>query len=227
MNLLINEEELETAKRADLLPVCCERCNNTFYRSKSMVLQVLKHSKRNKLKYCSKICKNEAKIINGPKYAPCECKRCEKVFLKERGQIKQSPNHFCSHSCAAKYNNTKRLQGKMRSKLELWIEKQLGQLYPDLEVHYCRRDAIDGELDIYIPSLKLAFEINGIFHYEAIFGEEHLCKMQTNDSRKFQACIEKGISLCVIDSSKCTYIKPEKVKKYLDIITNIIDAKKI
>ena len=70
--------------------------------------------------------------------------------------------------------------------------------------------------------MKLAFEINGIYHYEPIHGQEKLSRVQNNDSRKFQACLEKDIELCIIDSSSLKYFKPQNAQKYLDIITSII-----
>lgn len=36
-----------------------------------------------------------------------KCLECQVEFEKENNQIKRSPNHFCSRSCAAKYNNKK------------------------------------------------------------------------------------------------------------------------
>ena len=92
-----------------------------------------------------------------------------------------------------------------------------------LEFHFNRKDAINGELDIFIPSLKLAFELNGIFHYEPIYGPEKLGKIQNNDLRKSQACLERGIELCLIDVSSMTYFKPIKGRKFLNIIQNIIN----
>ena len=77
-------------------------------------------------------------------------------------------------SCAATYNNKNKTHGTRRSKLECFIEKKLSELYPDLTIHYNQKDTINSELDIYIPSFKLAFELNGIFHYEPIYGEEKL-----------------------------------------------------
>ena len=97
--------------------------------------------------------------------------------------------------------------------------------YPDLEFYFNRKDAINSELDIYIPKLKLAFELNGIFHYEPIYGADKLNQTQNNDRRKFQACLEQGIELCIIDTSSLSYFKPDKVQKYLDIIVNIINSK--
>ena len=84
---------------------------------------------------------------------------------------------------------------------------------------------IDAELDIYIPSLNLAFELNGIFHYEPIFGEKKLNSTKNNDKRKFQACLEKNIELCIIDTSTQKYFKENTSKIYLDIILKITDNK--
>ena len=36
-----------------------------------------------------------------------------------------------------------------RSKLEKWLEEQLIKMYPNLEIHFNRKDAINSELDIY------------------------------------------------------------------------------
>ena len=65
--------------------------------------------------------------------------------------------------------------------------------------------------------------LNGIFHYEPIYGQDKLSQIQNNDNRKFQACIENGIELCIIDSSQQKYFKEQSSLKYLNIITNIIN----
>lgn len=109
------------------------------------------------------------------------------------------------------------------SKLERWLQEQLPALYPDLEFHFNRRDAIQGELDILIPSLKLAFELNGIFHYEPIYGAEKLTSIQDNDQRKFQACLERGIELCLIDTSSMKNFKEPGARKFLAIIQGILE----
>ena len=89
------------------------------------------------------------------------------------------------------------------------------------------KQTINSELDIYIPSLKLAFELNGIYHYEPIHGQHKFNQIQNNDNRKFQACLENNIELCIIDSSGLKYNKPEKFKKYFDIIKAIINSKNV
>ena len=75
------------------------------------------------------------------------------------------------------------------------------------------------------PSLKLAFELNGIFHYEPIYGDKKLNSTQNNDKRKFQACLEKQIELCVIDTSQLKYFKKSNAQKYLDIVVFLINKK--
>lgn len=220
MTFLFTDKEFETAKYNDKLNLKCERCSASFSYPKKAIKFELKH-KRGRLKYCSKSCYDVTQTTK----ISVNCKHCNKEFLKTKNQFIKSPNSFCSSSCAATYNNTHKKFGIRRSKLEKWLEEKLIQLYPNLEFHFNRKDTINTELDIYIPSLKLAFEMNGIFHYEPIYGEEKLQSTQNNDKRKFQACLDNKIELCIIDVSKEKYFKEHISKKYLDIIINIINSK--
>lgn len=97
--------------------------------------------------------------------------------------------------------------------------------FPNLDTKYNQKDAINSELDIYVPSLNLAFELNGIFHYEPIYGKDKLTSTKNNDGRKFQACLEKKIELVIIDTSGQKYFKEKTSQKYLDIIEQIINQK--
>ena len=153
-----------------------------------------------------------------------ECTNCGKKFYKRPAEQKKTKNHFCSRSCAATYNNTHKKTGTRVSKLEIFLQEQLSQEY-NFQFHFNRKDTINSELDIYIPEINLAFELNGVFHYEPIYGEEKLKKIQNNDERKFQACLEHKIELCIIDTSKQRYFKEKTSNEYLCIITNIIEQK--
>lgn len=155
--------------------------------------------------------------FEAPKLIKC-CENCG-------GKIKRGGTKFCSHSCSAIVNNKNKTYGIRRSKLEKWLEIELSELFPNLEIHYNRKDTISSELDIYIPSLSLAFELNGIFHYEPIYGEEKLNQIKNNDHRKFAACHEAGISLCVIDTSSQKYVKPSTSQRFLDIIFSMITSR--
>ena len=213
------KEEFKKASCAAILPLECNYCKKTYYTSKINIRNYLNPKRKGNKEYCSRLCRSIAegykKVLN--------CLNCNKEFIKSLSQFKLTPKSFCCKSCASKYNNAHKVKGNNRSKLEFWLENKLKILYPNLEIQYNNSTLLKLELDIYIPSLRLAFEINGIFHYEAIFGQEKLEKTQNRDNMKYQLCIENKISLCVIDSSSLKYFKEEKGKQYLDIITNIID----
>ena len=219
MFILYSKKEFENAKCFDNLLLKCLQCESPFYREKTDIQTALKGKKV--LDFCSRECCDLNKITK--KEVPC--KNCGKNFLKTPSQIKRSKNHFCSRSCAATYNNLHKKHGTRRSKLEKWIEEQLTILYPDLEIHFNKKEAINSELDIFIPSLKLAFELNGIYHYEPIHGQKKLDQIKNNDHRKYAACIERDIELCLIDTSMQKYVKPKTSQKFLDIVTSILDSK--
>lgn len=178
------------------------------------------HQQRRRLKgdFCSRECVNE----HLRPLASVVCLQCKRPFKKRPSQIEKSPNHFCGHHCAATYQNTHKTTGTKVSKLEQWLQARLVSLYPDIEFHFNRKDAIDSELDIYLPHLRLAFELNGIFHYEPIYGPDKLASIQGNDHRKFQACIEKKIELCLIDVSRMKNFKEARASQFLGIIRDVV-----
>jgi hypothetical protein len=213
-------EEYSIAKASDKLPCQCYVCNITFHTQKRLITQNIKHN-LNKVKFCSKKCemnlkRNKIKLI---------CSVCYNEFERIPHEIKKNKTNFCSRSCKTTYQNAHKSSGFNRSKLEKYLESKLTLLYPNLIIEYNKTDAINAELDIFIPSLKLAFELNGIFHYEPIFGLDKLNKTQKTDSNKFQRCQEQNISLCVIDTSSQKYFKESTSQKYLDIITDIINQR--
>jgi len=224
MKKLFTEEEFNNSKSKDLLPLQCYYCEKEYYITKSLINTEIK-LQRGRCKYCSQKCHMNA---NHPiKKQKVNCLYCNKKFIKTNTEVLKTKNkNFCSKSCAATYNNTHKQTGTRISKLEIWLQEQLSIQYPNLEIHYNRKDAINSELDIYIPELELAFELNGIFHYEPIYGAEKLQQIQNNDDRKFQACLEKGISLCIIDTSSLKYFKLKNIEKYKNIIFSIIEKKK-
>ena len=223
MKALYTQSEFKSAKSLDKLPLQCTQCGRTFLAEKHKIQRdVIRPKKWGYLGgiYCGQHCYHASRT----KTTETKCTNCHSPIVRMRKEVKHSKTgrFFCSRSCAAKWNNAHKTKGTRVSKLEVWISKQLPELYPNLEFHFNRRDAINGELDIYIPALKLAFELNGIYHYEPIFGQNKLDSIQSNDSRKFQACIEKGIDLCIIDVSNIKYFKEQSSQKFLDIIVKII-----
>lgn len=208
------------AKSEDIFQFECHHCKTSFNARKKDYTDSLNKSCHTVLNFCSQKCTGLSRL----KQIKCTCKQCSKEFSKKLKDVKKTKNNnFCSRSCAATYNNLHKTTGSRRSKLELWLEQKLTILYPYLQILYCDKTTINSELDIYIPSLKLAFELNGIYHYEPIHGKNKLDQVQSNDNRKFQACIEHAIELVIMDVSTLKYFKEQNCLKYLDIIKNIIN----
>lgn len=88
-------------------------------------------------------------------------------------------------------------------------------------IHYNQTSAIEQELDIFIPELKLAIEINGIVHYKPIYGEQTLERTLKSDAIKQQRCEGREIILKVIDVSTTNY-SLQTAEIVLNQICNII-----
>jgi hypothetical protein len=211
----------------------CEICDRSFHKAANLATHKNVHNenfipnstqkrleRERSYQQCPELCAQCSKPIP---YKKLKTKRAEKKKALQRGNLNYKT--FCNSSCAATYNNTHKTHGTRKSKLECYLETKLKELYPTLEFHFNKKDAIDSELDIYVPLLKLAFELNGIYHYEPIHGAKKLTEIQNNDHRKFQACLERNIELCIIDSSKLSYFKESNAKPYLEIVQKIIDQK--
>jgi hypothetical protein len=219
MKPLYTQEEFDISKSKDLLPCECYQCGGTFYLTRHRIKNVLNPILNDQGRFCNIKCSTEF----SKKRTLVKCLVCNKETLKNDCNIKKNKNTFCSHSCNSIYQNNNKTWGTNRSKLEVWIEEQLKKLKPNLEIHFNSNKEIKAELDIFIPSLNLAFEINGIFHYEPIFGDEKLKKTKYNDENKFKKCHQKNISLCIINTSSENSFKIKNSQKYLDIILDIIN----
>jgi hypothetical protein len=160
------EEEFKAAKSKDLLELTCVYCNGKFKKTKHRIKQTLNPNDNRTANYCSLKCC----YINKNSSINVTCKNCNVEFKIFPYKYKKRPYYFCSQSCSATHNNKNKTYGTRRSKLEKWLEEQLTLLYPNLQMDFNKKTVIGSELDIYIPSLNLAFELNGIFHYEPIYG---------------------------------------------------------
>lgn len=222
MEMITSQDDFNSAKSRDLILLKCKECSGLFKKPKNQVLASIKYNKSEDGRFEKAFCSTKCRAIAQRTSLTKKCTNCQKEIVVLLNETKRTKNSFCSRSCNATYTNAHKTTGAQRSKLEIWLELKLKELYPELEIHFNKRDIILAELDIYFPSLKLAIELNGIFHYEAIYGADKLKQTQNNDQRKLQACAERGIAFCVIDTSGQKYFKESTSQKYLDIITGII-----
>jgi hypothetical protein len=220
MKPLYSTKDFEEAKSNDKLPCECYICGNVFYTFKKEIKRQLKKG-NDYVKYCSKTCVSKSKITG----ENINCKNCNKIVFKQKKDIQKNTNVFCSRKCSATFNNKNKEYGSRRSKLEKWIENRLIELYPNLNILYNDKTTINSELDIFIPSLNVAFELNGIFHYEPIYGINKLEKIKSNDESKSKLCHENKIDLCIINTSKQKVFKQKSSEIYLNIITEIINSR--
>lgn len=215
--MLISSQEFNALKSRDLVPLQCEYCDRTFHKPKNYIQQCFVCD-RKKADYCSYKCARTAY----KKATIVTCLNCLKEFEKAANQIKKSPNHFCCRSCRTTYCNKHKSTGTRRAKLEVYIEDQLTSCYPSLPCLFNDHSIIGSELDFYFPTLKLAIELNGIFHYEPIYGQDKLERIQENDKQKGILCYQLGIEFCTVDTSTCKYLTQKEKDKYWAIINGIV-----
>lgn len=206
-------------QRGERIKCVCDICGCDFELLGKYRKKILNPALGVKGKFCSKKCMGLSNLAS----LEVPCDECSVIFKKLPCQIRKTKHNFCNRSCGAKYRNKHKNTGNRRSKLEVWLESKLTTLYPNLKFLFNDTSSIQSELDICIPELNIAFELNGIFHYEKIF--KNFERTQERDKIKVSLCANAGIGLCVIDTSKQKYFKESSSQEFLTIITNIIEER--
>jgi len=157
----------------------CDFCGEKIIKPQSLF-------KNRKNFFCSESCHN--KWQSKKEIVKCDC--CEKRFEKQLSLINRSRSNFCSISC----------KSKSVAKMS-YVENEFEEIIKNTGLKYERnnRDIVRPlELDFWLPEIKYAIEINGIFHYKPIFGEGSLVKIKSRDKRKKIKCKALGIKLRVV-----------------------------
>ena len=198
---------LSFIRTKDRVNLTCDGCSVEFTRITSSCHQ-------GKLNYCSAKCRPRVSGLQTQL-----CLTCNSEVKRYASLMPKNGNVFCNNSCAAIWKNKNRDPTiTTRSKLEKWLEEQLKNMFTDLNILYNRTSEIGMELDIHVPSLNLAFEINGVFHYEDVFKNGLLVRRLELDAKKRQLCLDNNILLIEIDTREQKYFTENSSQKYLDII---------
>lgn len=134
------------------------------------------------------------------------CSNCHKTILRTQRDIDNSKSgtFFCQKSCKTKYANQYQIIHKPKSRAEILLVKLIKDKFPNLEVQENVRSILKSklEIDIFIPSLKLAIELNGPVHYIPMYGQEKLNKVKNKDLLKQAEINQLGFNLIIIDISQ-------------------------
>lgn len=107
------------------------------------------------------------------------CDSCGVVFTTSLDSLKYSPNH--KHFCITCRDNV--------SSVELEMVDFIKSVYFGEVITNSRQIIPPLELDVYLPDLKLAIELNGVYWHSSKHKDRNYHKS------KFLACKEKGIKL--------------------------------
>lgn len=196
----------------------CFVCQKQYY-SPLNFYNLRKKRNSNAHDFCSHNCHNQSRKIE----SSVTCDECGISFAKRPSQITKTKHNFCTKSCSAIYRNKHKVTGTRRSKLEVFIERQILQHFPHIKCNFNDHIGIGSELDIYFPILKLAIQINGVTHYQPIYGQNKLDKIKLGDENKRLICKNNDIKLFEIDVSKDISFESTKDKRWIEIQSIIND----
>ena len=110
---------------------------------------------------------------------------------------------------------------KWKSEAQLFVI--ISSFYPNAVYQYRPDWLYKQSIDIYIPSLSIGIEYQGVQHYKPIEhfgGEKHFLHQQENDLKKKQLCEENGVTL--IEWPYHREVSETEVRKALNISQDII-----
>lgn len=183
-----------TAAFSHRSPNCtCDHCDKTFYKTPSRI----RESQNN---FCSAECRG----LFNRKRSLVVCLTCGQQFEKNDCYIERTEKSFCSNECYQQYPDKINRLDCRRSRAEDYLYKLITNDFPQLSVSKNDTNILGNnmEIDLAIPTLKIAIEVNGPVHYKELFGKEVLKKTQERDRKKADILNKIGYQLIILDISE-------------------------
>jgi len=127
-----------------------------------------------------------------------------------------------------KANDAVRLSSKTGSKLERYLLKEL--LNDGYDVNFHQEQTLANtklQIDLLLPKLNVAIEVDGPSHFEPVWGEDSLKKNQKYDNKKNGLILGKGLYLIRIKQQKDFSVSRGKIiyQELKDILNNLHNLK--
>ncbi len=106
----ISQEDFEKTKTLEKVKVECQQCFNIFETTKKNILKGYKQ-RQTFVRFCSADCSAKSRSKNNSVTVVCD--NCSTTFTRTLSEFNKSDNHFCSRSCSASFNNTKKPKRKL------------------------------------------------------------------------------------------------------------------
>lgn len=175
--------------------ITCLNCKKIFFRNPCNIV--------NNNQFCSRKCHAIYSGFSNKEIVLCN--ECKSSIIRSINRNKNYKYHFCNNSCKAKfanrtYNRAARF-GKNKSKGETILRDMILKDFPKLIIKENDRLTIPGglEIDLFLPDLKIAIELNGPCHYIPIFGAEALEKTKNKDGFKLQFLQKSKIKFFIVN----------------------------
>lgn len=121
---LFTDKEFDEANSKTLLPLQCEQCGKTYYRTKKRNF-IRRKNQRGRCRFCSQKCVH---LFCSKQYVTVKCERCGKekqITLAEYNRSK-TKHFFCNRSCSVSYNNSQRkLNEETKNKISNTLQDNL------------------------------------------------------------------------------------------------------
>jgi hypothetical protein len=209
--------------------ICNKDITNTLQRK--YCIECAKQVRRSKYKeygdkYASKLSnetKNSRKITRNEKRNKLRESRKIQGLCTECGNEKERPEILLCNECNEKRleyhksrNREKGMSEAGQSSHQKFIYDIVRNIIPDKDIDYNNKKTIYSpetayplELDIYIPSINLAIEVDGPMHREPVYGEERLELQIKNDAIKNELCLKNHINLIRINTDDIDFNNKE------------------